>query len=132
MPMLMMPKRGKRNEKKMSWEPRRRSFFVKSIAASVELLSLLREVGSYGSEEAFAYATAKTVRAKKRQGIERRMHLSMLSEKLMKMPALVRVVFQRQACTQLTSIVVSRELFAKHKRNDQQWKSCKDRSIPHP
>ena len=34
-PVLINPKRGTRNQKNGSWEPKRRSFFVKSTADSV-------------------------------------------------------------------------------------------------
>ena len=36
-PTLIRPKRGTRNQNIGSWEPRRRSFFVKSITVSVAL-----------------------------------------------------------------------------------------------
>ena len=88
-PALMTPNKGTRNQKIGSCEPRRRSFFVKSITDSVALLPMPKRpfgcaVGRAAPEA--ASETAKTLNTKIRSGREDFKQKFMPSAKVMKTP----------------------------------------------
>lgn len=103
-PTLMRPKRGIRNQKIESCEPRRRSFFVKSIADSVAFTPQPKnpvDAGFAGAVLDIVKEIAKKVSASIRMGIEDLRQRSNDSANVMKMPATgeKRTKFLAEGCT---------------------------------
>lgn len=90
MPVHIRPKSGTRNQKKVSCEPSKRSFLVKSNGVSVALPlrdGNQREPWYDEDELALARETPQKVRARKSTGRDERRHWFVLSAKLIKIPS---------------------------------------------
>ena len=88
-PTLIRPKRGTRNQNIGSWEPRRRSFFVKSITVSVVLPPQPKnpvEAGLAGALLEIVNEIARNVNANSKIGNEDFRVRSKDSAKVMKIP----------------------------------------------